>query len=52
LCGKTIRRGGRLIVESDDPPRKVHVEVYGKCVAHEVLAPIARRVAREGPRQR
>src|SRR6516165_3914617 len=30
LCGKTIPRGReRLIVETDDPPHKVHVEVCG-----------------------
>jgi hypothetical protein len=34
LCGKTIPSGKeRLIVETDDPPRKVHVEVCGRCVA-------------------
>jgi hypothetical protein len=49
LCGKTIPRGKeRLIIETDDPPRKVHVEVCGRCVAREVLAAIARRVACEG----
>jgi hypothetical protein len=49
LCGKTIRRGKeRLIVEKDDPPRKVHVEVCGRCVARALLEAIARRVAGEG----
>jgi hypothetical protein len=52
-AGRSARNGKeRLIVETDDPPRKVRVEVCGKCVAHKVLAPIARRVAREGPGQR
>jgi hypothetical protein len=35
LCGKVIPRGKeRLIVETGDPPHKVHVEVCGRCVAH------------------
>jgi hypothetical protein len=38
----------RLIVETDDPPRKVRVEVCGRCVAHAVLETLARRVAGEG----
>jgi hypothetical protein len=49
LCGKTIPRGKeRLIVETDDPPRKVRVEVCGRCVAGAVLEAIARGVACEG----
>jgi hypothetical protein len=49
LCGKAIPRGTeRLIVETDDPPRKIRVEVCGRCVAREVLLAIARRAAGEG----
>jgi hypothetical protein len=49
LCGKAIPRGKeRLVVETDDPPRKIRVEVCGKCVAREVLAAIARRFRAKG----
>jgi hypothetical protein len=49
LCGKAIPRGKeRLIVEKDDPPRKVRVEVCGRCVARAVLEALARRIAGEG----
>ena len=49
LCSKAIPRGKeRLIVETDDGARKVHVEVCGRCVARAVLEAIARRVVGEG----
>jgi hypothetical protein len=49
LCGKTIPRGkGRFIVETGDPPRKVRVEVCGRCTAAAVLEALARRVTCEG----
>jgi hypothetical protein len=51
LCGKTIPRGKeRLIVEKDDPPRKIRVEVCGRCVAGAVLETLARRVADNLPK--
>ena len=48
IVGIRWRSSSPLIVETDDPPRKVRVEVCGKRVAREVLAAIARRVACEG----